>query len=413
MLPSQDILIITPEYPPGITAGVGTHVQQLATGLKPHFRNIDVLAYSSTPRPPYLEDRIHVEFITPALGSTNDIPVALKDLSRAAVLQARSLIGSRGSAPAVIHTHDWYGTDIALELSQQYEAPVVGTIHLLHDPCLRWWGQTIPPYITEAEAKLCQKADALIGVSRSLRDEICKVHQKNSDSVHAIYNGYIPPSSSLTPDRRTYARQKIGVPLQDALIVYVGRFAPQKGVLALLESVRAVLASAPNASYLLVGRLDDEYSASIDQYLRDNPDVACHVRILGWQPLDGLADIYAAADVAIVPSIYEPLGYTALDAISYLVPLIASDVGGLREMVNHMESGQLIPVEQVSGNLRQPSVDALASAQIWALEHKDKAKQMALRAKETISGRMSNERMIRDTLAVYNSVIRQKDTLVS
>lgn len=405
----SDILIIAPEHPPGVAGGVGTHVQQLTRGLKSYFRNIDVLSYSPKPREAQLDENVYVEFVTPSVGSTNDIPNALRNLSRLAVKQAKGLVERRGSAPLLIHTHDWYGTDIALELGQYYDIPVVGTIHLLHDPCLRWSGQSVAPYITAAEAKLCQEADAIIGVSRSVREEICRAHPRDPETVHAIYNAYSAPTHLLTPELRSRARHRLSLDPDARLIVYVGRFSPEKGILSILESVDSVKASLSNVTYLLVGRIEDEHSRLIDQFLRDNPTVASHVQVLGWQSAEALADIYLAADLALVPSVYETLGYTALDAITYEVPLIASAAGGLRELVTHMVSGQLIPIEYLDNGVRRPSVKGLVDTQIWAFDHYDEAQRMALQAKKNVSGTMTTRRMISDTLAVYNSVTQRQN----
>lgn len=413
MAERNDILFITPEHPPGIAGGVGTHVQQLTKGLKSYFRHIDVLSYSPTPREAQIDENIHVEFVTPSAGSTTDIQNALRNLSRLAVEQAKTLVEGRDSSPLLIHTHDWYGTDVALELGRYYDIPVVGTIHFLHDPCLRWSGQVIPPYITAAEAKLCQSADAIIGVSRSVREEICRAHSRDPETVHAVYNGYVASARSLTPELRSSARRRLGLAPDTRLVVYVGRFSPEKGILSILESVDLVTASLSNVCYLLVGRIEDEHSRLIDRHLSKNPTVGSHVQVLGWQSADALADIYAAADLALVPSVYETLGYTALDAIAHEVPLIASAAGGLRELVTHMVSGQLIPIESSDDGVRRPSVKGLVDAQIWAFEHYDEARRMALQAKHYVSGTMTTRRMVSETLAVYNGVMQRRNGSVN
>jgi len=129
--------------------------------------------------------------------------------------------------------------------------------------------------------------------------------------------------------------------------------------------------------------------------------------MLGKLPRHKLAALYKIADVALVPSVYEPFGYAAIEAMAAGVPLIATAAGGLAEIVDHEKTGLSVPVHAEGNGVRAVDVPSLASATRRMLQDEGFARQMALAAGEKVKKIFGLETMVRDTRAIYEAAISE------
>jgi D-inositol-3-phosphate glycosyltransferase len=162
------------------------------------------------------------------------------------------------------------------------------------------------------------------------------------------------------------------------MLLWVGRVEPLKGLDSLIEALALLVAQRPalreRVRVLLVGGEPEERAAAWNSEqrrldgLRQQHGVAPLVRFVGAQPHADLPALYAAADLFVMPSHYESFGMAALEALACGTPVVASDVGGLRILIEHGRSGALVP----------PTDAAALAAQLDTLLH-DEEQRAALR----------------------------------
>ena len=130
------------------------------------------------------------------------------------------------------------------------------------------------------------------------------------------------------------------------------------------------------------------------------------LKLLGKLPRPQLGLLHRIADVALVPSIYEPFGYTAIETMASGVPIVATDVGGLSEIVQHGEAGLHVPVRPVPGSeLREVDVAELASATLSLLNDPARARQLGEASQRRVAELFGLERMIAANIALYRRVL--------
>ena len=127
--------------------------------------------------------------------------------------------------------------------------------------------------------------------------------------------------------------------------VLCGKTKSSKRSFAIFESIPQVLEHYPNVKYVFAGEPDSQhFSRTMREMFDQNPVLKSKTLMLGKLPRHKLAALYKIADVALVPSVYEPFGYAAIEAMAAGVPLIATAAGGLAEIVDHEKTGLSVPV---------------------------------------------------------------------
>jgi glycosyltransferase involved in cell wall biosynthesis len=203
------------------------------------------------------------------------------------------------------------------------------------------------------------------------------------------------PARLGSPDaeRRRCARQSLGISEDAEVLVNVGRQEYQKGQRLLLEAM-ASLARSRNHVVLLIAGREGHASAELKE-LHDKLGLAGRVRFLGHRP--DVPELLAAADAFVFPSLYEGLGGAVLEAMALGLPVIASNLPALREVVDDGRSGLLVPPCSA-----QAIVDAVTT--VLAAPHQGRA--MGSRGRAIFEERFTLERSARRMLALYRFIVR-------
>ncbi|MHB8171380.1 MAG: glycosyltransferase family 4 protein [Thermincolia bacterium] len=236
-----------------------------------------------------------------------------------------------------------------------------------------------------AEKILAYPTNTIITVSNALRDGIIKTEGINPDKIVTIYNGIDtrPFEKAVNKDR---LRQKLKLE-SGPVIGTVARLAPQKGVGYLVEAAAKVVMEYPEAQFLVAG--DGPLLPELKQQAV-NLGIEKNIRFLGhWEDI---AHLFAVLDVFVLPSVTEGLGLTVLEALAAERPVIATNVGGLPEIVHLGQTGLLAKV-------RDP-VD-LAKQILYMLNNPGEAERMALTGKVMVKEKFALETMIKATTKVY------------
>jgi glycosyltransferase involved in cell wall biosynthesis len=424
--PALRVFIVSPEFPPYMTeGGLGTHVSELAQGLTRRGCLVTVLAPTLGPSASHRQGGITVQLISLA-GLAGDPSLAnfIREVSNYAAAYGRRLVAEQDALPDIIHCHDWTSIAAACELSEVFGRPLVATAHLLQDPLYTLWGAAMQPEIVAQERSLCRDADAVITVSRSMRDVIRQTYGVADDRIYVVYNG-LNAGQFVTPRASREAcgelRRELAAPAEK-IVLFAGRLVPQKGIGALLASAAQVAAARPHVRYVIAGgngyfdpnRSPEQAQAQTRQLLQthlpaDSP-LWGRIKVLGMIPRAQVAMLYQVADLAVVPSVYEPFGYAAVEPMAAGLPVVATDVGGLSEIITHDETGWLVPLRANELGLHEVDVDRLTEAQIVLLDDEARARRLGAAGRQHVLANFNLDQMVRSTLQVYRRVIDKFDS---
>jgi glycosyltransferase involved in cell wall biosynthesis len=184
-------------------------------------------------------------------------------------------------------------------------------------------------------SKLLRKADRVVAVSRAQQKSFDFAEIPDRHFV-VIPNG-VEPGIAIDATQRRQARERLGIPDSDGVIVAIGRLAPEKGIDLLISAFSAILNALPNALLILVGSGQSAKSLQLFASVK----APNRIRFEGHIPNPLI--YYAAADIVAVPSRSEGQGITALEAMSHGLPVVASNTGGLAESITDGVTGRLFP----------------------------------------------------------------------
>jgi glycosyltransferase involved in cell wall biosynthesis len=238
-------------------------------------------------------------------------------------------------------------------------------------------------------------ADHHHAISRAVADSAVRVLRIDPDRVTVILRGRDPQRlGDPSPERRRAARQHFHVPPDARVIVTVGRQEHQKGQVYLLSAMREIVHRHPDVLLLLAGRRGGS-SASLAAMAAE-PGLRDHVRLLGH--CDDIPDLLAAADVMAFPSLYEGLGGAVLEAMALGLPVVATALPALREVVEEGENAALVP----PGN---PAV--LADVLDGLLRDPQRAAAYGRRSRAIFEERFTLERSVEDMVDLYRQLVHR------
>jgi amino acid adenylation domain-containing protein len=395
------VLMLTSEYPPDASGGLGTHVGELAPGLAAEGLRVDVV----------LAPLLHVERLTVRRGEqapnlfVHAPDVLSPNRNRDALACGRAALAAAGDFD-LVHCQEPHLLPAAMALRDQIGAPLVSSLHLLARPFARWFGSVLDPAWDILEERCATQSDALITVSRFMSSLLTDWYHAEAQRVHVVYNGFDPSifaaSRGDTAERARLRRQWSADDRR--VIFYAGRLGVQKGIEALLESSSRLLARRDDVRIVIAGAAVQGYEANLDALKRRHAAHGDRIRFCGAVPRDELARLYQIADVAVVPSLYEPFGYAALEAMAAGVPLVATRTGGLVEIVEDNVSGLLVDVVEQAVGVRRVDVDGLTVALERALDDVALRTRLCQGGAEAVA-RFGCRSMVDATVAVYEAVL--------
>lgn len=384
----RTVVMLSWEYPPHLVGGLARHVWALSRELVRQGVRVHVLTRSAPGLPVHsVEDGVHVTRVAPIFQEPHDFKLWACHLNFA-LLEAGADLLRRLSEPVLLHAHDWLVAHAARGLKHLFRAPLVATIHAtehgrnrgIHDP-----GQQ---YINDVEWWLTYESWRVIVCSEAMRQEVQRLFGLAADKVAVIPNGIDLPADSeqeKAPSRTAFAAP------DEKLLFHIGRLVPEKGAGVLLETVPHLL-KRHNLRVVIAG--SGPYRPELERRAAAL-GISGRVRFVGFIS-DSLARaLYSYADVAVVPSTYEPFGIVALEAMAAGAPLVASDVGGLADIVIHGENGLKALPGQVSSLAEQ--IDRL-------LTDPALARRLAGQGLREVRERYSWEGVARSTLDFYEAV---------
>jgi glycogen(starch) synthase len=329
------VLLLSWEYPPVIEGGLARHVRKLAEALVRQGVAVDVLtrgvADGPQPGQPGVDELAGV-----TIHRVRE-PSWPRDLDRfvAWVEQMNSDMLTAGEALAeehdydLIHGHDWLVAQAAATLAERAGVPYVTTIHATEHGRHQGWVQDQPQaHIHAVERWMAQRADAVIVCSYYMRGHVADIFDIDERRIVVIPNGIDP--SELRPAGDLQALRSRFAEPSEKLVLFVGRLVYEKGFQLALDALPGVVERVEGVRFLVAGSGTHEHELKAQA---ERLGLSAHGSFLGWIGDDVLHSLYRIADLCVVPSIYEPFGLVALEAMASGCPCIVADTGGLREVV--------------------------------------------------------------------------------
>ncbi len=325
------VLILSWEYPPLIEGGLARHVRKLAEQLVA-VEDVEVHVLTRGDERMPSEDELESVFVhrvrEPRRPRDLGEFVTWVEHMNADMLAAGVELGDRFDFD-LVHGHDWLVAVAGDHLANRFRCPLVVTIHATeYGRHQGWVGEHPQSHIHGVERWMANRADRVITCSHYMRGHVADVYGLEESRVTVIPNG-IDPLDLQPVDDLDRLRAQFAAP-DERLVVLVGRLVYEKGFQLALEALPGLVERLGDVRFLVAG------SGTHEQELRRQAaelGLDAHGTFLGWIGDDVLHSLYRIADLCVVPSIYEPFGLVALEAMASGCPCIVADTGGLREIV--------------------------------------------------------------------------------
>jgi glycogen synthase len=334
---SDRVLILSWEYPPVIEGGLARHVRKLAEALVRQGLTVDVLTRGVGDEGEPRVDGIEIEQMEGLTVHRVAQPSWPRELDRfvAWVEQMNEDMLAAGESLAqehsydLVHGHDWLVAHAAAALGERLGVPYITTIHATeHGRHQGWVADPPQSHIHSVERWMARRADAVIVCSYYMRGHVADIFDLDERRITVIPNGVDPndlrPSGDLRALRREFAAP------HQKLVLLVGRLVYEKGFQLALDALPRVIERVGDVRFLVAGSGTHEAELKAQAELLG---LSQQGTFLGWIGDDVLHSLYRIADLCVVPSIYEPFGLVALEAMASGCPCIVADTGGLREVV--------------------------------------------------------------------------------
>jgi glycogen(starch) synthase len=332
---SKRVLLLSWEYPPVIEGGLARHVRKLAEALARQGVAVDVLTRGMGEGPgPLCSGAGLASGVTvhrvPEPGWPRELDrfVAWVERMNEDMLAAGGVLAEDNDYE-LVHGHDWLVAHAAAALAERLGSPYVTTIHATeHGRHQGWVADPPQSHIHGVERWMARRAERVIVCSYYMRGHVADIFDIDERRIAVIPNGIDPNDMRAVGDLNAL-RREFAAP-HEKLVLLVGRLVYEKGFQLALDALPGVIAQVGNVRFLVAGSGTHE-TALKEQAQRLG--LAEHGSFLGWIGDDVLHSLYRIADLCVVPSIYEPFGLVALEAMASGCPCIVADTGGLREVV--------------------------------------------------------------------------------
>jgi glycogen synthase len=329
----QRVLILSWEYPPIVEGGLARHVRKLAEGLVAHGTEVHVLTRGGGHRPAEeVRHGVTVHRVAEPDFPKDDLDAFIawvEDMNRDLAATGERL-GERLEFD-LVHSHDWLVAPAAEQLKESFGTPWLVTVHATEHGRHQGWVRKHPQsYIHRIEREMVRRADRVITCSDFMRSHVNQVFRVAKRKITTIQNGIDPADlEPIEPVDLDELRARYAAP-DERLVLLVGRLVYEKGFHLALEALPQVIERLGNVRFLVCGTGTAE--AELKEQAR-SLGLMSHGSFIGWTGDDTLHSLYRVADLCVVPSIYEPFGLVALEAMASGCLCLVADTGGLREVV--------------------------------------------------------------------------------
>ncbi|MCK4933551.1 glycosyltransferase family 4 protein [Candidatus Bathyarchaeota archaeon] len=311
------------------------------------------------------------------------------------------LVKKEGFKYDVLVAHDWLSVIAGITAKRELGLPLIFHVHSTEKGRTLGNGSEV---VTSIEHRGGQMADLVITVSNAMKNELIELGFPR-EKIRVCYNGVDPEkysSDQVSEEKRKEIRESYGLSDDDEMILFIGRLVLVKGVDKLIMALPHVLQKVPNVKLVVVGLGDmEEHLRNMVNGLNLNESVKFRFEFVSEE--ERIAH-YAACDLAVFPSLYEPFGIVALEAMSMEKPVVvgASGISGMREIVISSGPGQC----GFHVNPNDP-VD-IAWGIVSSLQSPDRKRNLGENGRKRVLSEFTWDAIAKKTLDIYNEVVKEE-----
>lgn len=405
------IAILTNEYPPHVYGGAGVHVEHLSKELSKldggkHSVQVFCFGEQKEERANLSVRGVQKKYLLPTKDPRHAkfLDTMLKDV----------VMSGEANELDLVHCHTWYSHFAGLLVKQLQQVPLVLTTHSL-EPHRPWKAEQLgSAYHASSwiEKTAYQNADGVAAVSEAMKKDVHQLYGVPPEKIRVIHNGIDLDEFKPVKDPRILEKYKIekNVPY----ILFVGRITRQKGIIHLVHAIRSIRAEVQIV--LCAGAPDTPEIGKEMKEAVEQAEKATKNKIL-WipemVPTQELAALYSQASLFVCPSVYEPFGIINLEAMACEIPVVASAVGGIPEVVSPGETGLLVPIRHKSASDAEPAdpekfAKDIADAVNSLLASPEKMRQMGKKSRERVVQHFSWKAIASKTMDFYKELAEGK-----
>ncbi len=386
------ILMLSWEFPPQSVGGLSQHVFELSRALAAQGIQVDLITAGGGELPEHeVMEGIGVWRVNPYHGANERDFIDWVQRLNFALLEQGAVLSNRRGRYDLIHGHDWLVTYAARGLKHIYATPLLATIHATEFGRNNGLYTGEQRYISDIEWLLTYEAWKVICCSRYMEEEIKHVFYTPEDKIEIIPNGIRP--EAYQPSNKSLFPEQLHLNPEGKIVFYIGRLVQEKGIQILLEAVPLILERFPLTTFVIAGK--GPFEINLKNRTREL-GLEGRVHFLGYIDDQARNDLYHAAAAAVFPSLYEPFGIVALEAMASGTPVVVSSVGGLDEIVEHEKDG--LKVYPNDARSLSEQICRILAAEDWAASLTENAYAKAVNI-------YSWKEIARQTAELYEEII--------
>ena len=331
-----NVMMLSWEYPPRVIGGISPHVFFLSKSLAKNGVKVHVVTCDFPDAPAHeVIDGVEVYRIDSYKNPSPDFATWVYLMNLNMQKEAAAIAAKLPDEIDVFHAHDWLVATAGIGLKHVFRKPLLVTMHSTEIGRRDGLHTTTEKMINETEAWLTYEAWRVVCCSDYMMQHVKWAFGLPNDKLVMVPNGVNPhvydglEKQDLTAFRRTFALP------EEKIILYVGRLVYEKGIHILINAVPKVLEKV-NAKFVIVG---SGYMKEQLSNIVKSMGLEHKVLFTGFVEEENLLKLQKCADVSVVPSLFEPFGIVALEAMAAKSPIVVSDTGGLSEIVDHDQTG--------------------------------------------------------------------------
>ena len=395
--------------------GIGTYIRELTQSLRNYALNLTVVhLFSEKSDLTRTEQEGIQHWYIPSHQKNESGGDEISNVYQRNVVYLLRLHIPKNTGKIIFHLNYNHGQILADELKRNFDCKIVWTGHF------QGWGFSLHGNIAhlrsilskpqeemdnversvysgfQREQKLMQTVDRIISLSSHMKKVLCDEYGIDAKQISVIPNGLTDTAHGFPVDKaRLRAKWKFRA--DEKLILFAGRLDTVKGLTYLIRAFREVLVEMPGCRLLVVG--DGPYNI----YLKESIDICAKITYAGLIPQPQLFELYHTADIGVVPSLYEPFGYVAVEMMMHGLPLIATETSGLNELVEDGKCGLKVPVR--FGNEKEMiDIKLLAQKILFLLQNPDESDRLKNNARKRYEKMYTIETMGKNMFNFYDSL---------
>lgn len=300
--------------------------------------------------------------------------------------------------------------ELADELKKAFDCRIVSVVHftdwgfkifdnlprlrnILHGEHPDSFGEEVKKSVEE-DKSYYSKVDRIVCLSDYMREILCRDYGLDPTKIAVVPNGLSDVSNTLVD--RKFLRKKWNIPRGEKIILFAGRIDEVKGISYLIRSFREIVDKFPRFRLIIAG------SGSYDTCLQEAKSICTKITFAGLLEKEELHELYSIADIGVVPSLFEPFGFVAVEMMMHGLPVIATETSGLNEVVDPT-CGLKIPLEKQQDSVTiDPSF--LAQKMVYLIQHPAEARKMGRNGRNRYLKKYTTEAFRRNMIDLYSSL---------